>query len=124
MIKIHQYAIYGIFLTWVICSICMPVKVAHAAYFTSLDLLKMCKSPKDSDMQSCHGYVAGIIDYHQLILSLDTKTAIAFCVPKKVPIRDISLRVMAYLAKHPQHDYFVAAPAIAMALHKEYPCSQ
>lgn len=123
MAKKFQQTFYMLTLISLFCLSNMSEKPAYAAYFTSLDLLKMCKSPKEVDMKNCHGYVAGIIDYHNLAKSLKTKPAIDFCVPKKLPIRDISLRVMAYLAKHPQHDYFVAAPAIAMALHKEYPCS-
>jgi len=96
---------------------------AKAAYLTSNDLLVLCKSAKKNDLVNCHGYMAGIIDYHNLVKTLGRAPSVDFCIPAQISIEQVTKTVLKYLAKSPQHDYFIAAPAVALALYKEFPCS-
>lgn len=71
---------------------------------------------------ACQSYIAGIIDYHNLLRSLGTAPGIDFCVPGNAKLNDLQAVVWHYLEKNAQHDAFNAAPAVALALNARYPC--
>ena len=106
---------------FIICAIFYP-RTGQAAYLTGADLIKMCVSKEEKRQSMCFGYISGIIDYHNLIRSLGTAPTVNFCVPNQMPLGDVTARVMTYLSKSPQHDDFIAAPAVAMALYVYFPC--
>jgi len=70
----------------------------------------------------CLGYIAGIIDYHNLMRSLGTSPTVNFCIPNQVTLGAAAARVAQYLVQQPQHDSFIAAPAVTLALYQAYPC--
>ena len=104
--------------------LCLPVKPAAAAYMTSIDLIRTCTGKNIEDKKICHGYIAGIIDYHNLARSLGTAPTVNFCVPQHLTISEVTFKVMSYLRTAPQHDYFIASPAVALALYHSFPCSK
>lgn len=71
---------------------------------------------------ACQAYIAGVIDYHDLLRSLNTAPGIDFCVPNTVKMNDIQKVVWKYLQKNQQHNAFSAAPAVALAMFEKYPC--
>ena len=110
-------------------AICMGVwlydaraQAAQAAYLTGDDLLKACQGAKPQDISGCLNYIAGVIDYHVMMQSLGTTPTTDFCLPEDLPLDKAAVAVMIYLKKSRQHDSFIAAPAVTMALHETFPC--
>ena len=95
---------------------------ASAAYVTGDDLALTCLSKSPEKIFSCLNYVAGVIDYHTMMQSLGTTPAVDFCLPESLPIERAAEAVVYYLKKSPQHDSFIAAPAVMMALQEVFPC--
>ena len=95
---------------------------SEAAYLTALDLLTLCNSGEKNKQEFCASYVAGVVDYHRLIRSLGTAPTVDFCIPNNMKMEDVILHVTQYLKKQPQHDAFIASPAIALALYHYFPC--
>ena len=108
--------------TAIIFGLFLGSRPAAAAYVTGADLLKHCQSGKPAQIMGCMNYVAGIIDYQLMMQSLGTEPSIEFCLPADLSIEKASVVVMRYLEKSPQHQSFIAAPAVMMALQQSYPC--
>ncbi|MCB1652095.1 MAG: hypothetical protein KDI46_08590 [Alphaproteobacteria bacterium] len=107
----------------------MQTAPVRAAQFSGDYLLRVCASDKNGNELSpgshaaCQSYIAGIMDYHTLIRSLGTSPSVDFCVPEGTSLNEIQQRVASYLF-HNKHEQgpFIAAPAVALALYKAYPC--
>jgi hypothetical protein len=97
-------------------------KPAAAVYVAGGDLVKNCLSERKQDVYACVHYVAGVIDYHTVMQALGTAPTLAFCIPANIGITEAAFVVLTYLRAHPQHDGFVAAMAVPLALNKVYPC--
>ncbi len=101
-----------------------------AAEFSGAYLLRLCNFGPDGKETvagghaACQSYIAGVIDYHNLIRSLGTAPSVDFCVPDKTTLYDLQMAVVRYLTVNGQHDGFVAAPAVALALFDVYPCKK
>lgn len=98
------------------------MRSAGAVYYTAQELAATCLKDSSSDIQACTHYVAGVIDYHQLLQSLNVTGVMDFCLPDSITKQQAAVLVMAYLRDAPQHDAFVAAAAIPLALNKAFPC--
>ncbi len=110
-----------------LCSLCMPP--VRAAEFSGDYLLQVCASDKDGKELSpgshiaCQAYIAGILDYHNLISSLGTAPSLEFCVPEGTSLYEIQRKVVRHLFRNKQDQGpFIAAPAVALALFNAYPC--
>jgi hypothetical protein len=104
---------------------------AQAARFSGDYLLHVCASDKDGKELvpgghiACQAYIAGVLDYHNLIRSLGTSPSVDFCIPESVDMNTLQKNVVWYLMKNrQQHAKFVAAPAVAMAMLAFYPCKK
>lgn len=109
----------------------MCASPAQAARFSGDYLLQMCLSDKDGKELvpgghvACQSYIAGVLDYHNLIRSLGTSPSVEFCVPEDVGLNQLQQVVASYLYKNKQqHGAFIAAPAVALALFNAYPCGK
>lgn len=71
---------------------------------------------------TCQAYIAGLIDYHNLLRSLGTAPSIDICVPNTVKLADLQDIVWQYLEDNKQHEAFNAAPAVGLALFEVFPC--
>ena len=71
---------------------------------------------------TCQAYIAGIVDYHNLLQSLGTSPNVDVCVPANAKLRDLQTVIWNYLDRNAQHDAFIAAPAVTLALFQKYPC--
>lgn len=107
------------------------LKPAQAAQFSGAYLLHVCGvNPHGLELVpgghiACQAYIAGVLDYHNLLRSLGVPPSIDFCVPKETSLDDLQKQVFAYVYKNRnQHSAFTAAPAVALALHHFYPCQQ
>lgn len=103
------------------CLFTMPAP-AVAQYVSTRDLAYLCLGNKKEQMSACINYVAGVIDYHTLMLSFGTAPTIDFCLPESISKEQAAVVVMAYLKTSSQNDAFTAAATIPLALNKAFPC--
>lgn len=73
---------------------------------------------------ACQAYIAGVIDYHNLLITLGTAPSVNLCITNNAKPSDLQDIVWTYLDKNPQHDAFAAAPAITLALAQVFPCKR
>lgn len=91
-------------------------------------LLELCKrDEKGKELvvgghTACQSYIAGLIDYHNLLRSLGTSPSVDLCVPNTVKLNDLQDIVWKYLEQNAHHDAFIAAPAVSLALFAVFPC--
>ncbi len=102
---------------------------AQAARFSGDYLLQMCASDaKGNELVpgghiACQAYIAGVLDYHNLIHSMGTSPSVDFCVPEEVGMNELQQHVGSYIFKNKKlHGAFVASPAVALGLYAYYPC--
>lgn len=101
---------------------------AQAARFSGAYMLKICgvneagQEVSPGAHTACQSYIAGVLDYHNMLRGMKIAPEINVCVPAQASMNEIHLHVLNYFKKNPQHDSFVAAPAILLALYEIYPC--
>lgn len=108
----------------------MPAGTASAqtALISGAYLLEICKRDENGgeltpgSHAACQAYIAGLVDYHNLIQSLGTSPSVDICIPANVKLNDLQDIVWKYLETNAQHDAFIAAPAVALALFEVFPC--
>lgn len=93
------------------------------SYVRGVDLLSVCRVERKST-EFCQSYVAGIIDYHNMLRTLKSEPAVQFCIPERFTLQQVTEIVLKDLANSPQHDHFTAAPAVTLALFKAFPCKR
>lgn len=71
---------------------------------------------------ACQSYISGVVDYHNMLRSMKIAPEIDICVPDHVTLNEMHLQLVKYLKANAQHDGFVAAPAVLLALYEKYPC--
>ena len=108
----------------------IPAK-ANAARFSGEYLIKVCSMNKYGEeivkggKIACQSYISGVIDYHNMLRSMDLTSDMNFCIPQDVSLNEIHARVLAYMYDRAKlHRKFVAAPGVAMALFSIYPCGK
>jgi len=103
--------------------ICLALpRPAWAQYLSTSELARLCIGDKNEQMSACINYIAGVIDYHTLMMSFGTAPTIDFCIPESISKEKAAVVVMAYLKTSAQHDAFTAAATIPLALNKAFPC--
>lgn len=110
------------FMIFLFTFVMVSPKLSWGAYLTGTDLTRACSSGEKEQQNMCLGYIAGMIDYHNLMRSLGTSPTVDFCIPNQVTLGAAAARVAQYLVMQPQHDSFIAAPAVTLALYQAYPC--
>lgn len=101
---------------------------AHAARFNGKYLLQTCDIGPDGKEvipgghAACQAYISGVLDYHAVLQSFKIAPKIDICVPDNVTMNNLHAIVLKYLKENTQHDGFIAAPAVTMALYQAYPC--
>jgi hypothetical protein len=93
-----------------------------AMYVSGSDLVRDCLSGQDRDVRACVHYVAGVIDYHTAMQAVGTAPTLPFCIPASIGMPEAAFVVLTYLRLNPQHEGFVAAMAVPLALNKAFPC--
>ena len=109
--------------------LCWANKHVHAAYFSGEYLHKVCSIDKNGNeiikggKIACQSYISGVIDYYNMLRSMDIAPEMAFCIPEGESLNELQLKVLMYLSeKNKLHRKFVASPAVTMALYSFYPC--
>jgi hypothetical protein len=102
---------------------------ARAALFSGDYLTKICAVNKRGEELvkggkiACQSYISGVIDYHNMLRSMDLTSNMNFCIPESITLNELQGTVLNYLYRNKKlHRNFVAAPAVAMALFSTYPC--
>lgn len=124
-----RYALFLFLAVIFTLSTIMPQKAdATSARFSGAYLREMCSIDKNGRERvkggfvACHAYISGVIDYQNVLQSLKLAPRVDVCIPDGVTMWDLQKTVLIFLSKTNTHDSFVAAPAVAMALHQKYPC--
>ncbi len=73
---------------------------------------------------ACQAYIAGVIDYHNLLKSLGTEPSIKICITNSAKPSDLQDIVWKYIDRNAQHDAFAGAPTITLALAQVFPCKK
>lgn len=122
---IYGFLVGAIFL----CGVMFGAAPARAAEFSGEYLLKVCALDREGNEVipggkiACQAYISGVIDYHNMLRSMDLTSDMNFCVPTDTTLNEIHMQVLSYMYKHKMlHRKFVAAPGVAMALFSAYPC--
>ena len=103
---------------------------AQAARFSGAYLLELCDMDEKGrevvkgGHTACQAYIAGVLDYHNVLQSLNIAPKVDICIPEKVTSSELHAIVLRFLKKNSEHDGFVAAPAVTMALYEAYPCKR
>lgn len=104
---------------------CGAATPAHAnALMTGKTLVLLCTSKEKEDQVGCQSYIAGVVDYHNLLKSLGTAPTVNFCLPKGLSMAQMKAVITRYIIQRTEHQDFIAAPAVAMALYNAYPCAK
>ncbi|MCC6597684.1 MAG: hypothetical protein IT559_02720 [Alphaproteobacteria bacterium] len=109
----------------------LSVPPAQAARFSADYLLQVCgmdsagRELSPGSHIACQAYIAGILDYHNLIRSLGAAPSVDFCVPEETGLYEVQSKVVSYLLRN-RHEQgpFIAAPGVALALFQAYPCGK
>lgn len=123
--SLHNLLMAAIAMTLTLICAASP---AQAARFSGAYLMKICSVDDKGNETApgahaaCQSYISGVIDYHNMLRSMKIAPAIDFCIPETVTLNEIHVKVLRYLQQNAQHDAFVAAPAVLMALYESYPC--
>ncbi len=101
---------------------------SQASRFSGSYLLSIC----DVDIEgeelvsgghiACQSYISGVLDYHNVLQSMNLAPKVDLCIPPEVSIKELHAIVLKFLKTHGEHDGFIAAPAVNMALYQVYPC--
>lgn len=103
----------------------LAAPVARAQFMTHADLSQSCAvGSAPEQINRCLGYIAGVIDYHVVMQSLGTNPSTDFCLPKGLLLEQAAIEVLTYLSQKPEQGGFIAAPAVALALNRVYPCAK
>ncbi len=112
----------------VLATFCAAAPRAHAAKFSGAYLLELCSmDEKGNELvkgghTACQAYINGVLDYHSVLQSLKIAPKVDICVPSDISSNQLHAAVLKYLQTNKQHDGFIAAPAVTMALYQAYPC--
>jgi len=116
-----------LFLVFLLCSF-LFIDKAYASRFSgaySLHVCEMGESRKeivDGGHTACQAYISGVIDYHNILRAMKIAPAVDICIPESAGINDLHDIVLVYLRKNSEHDNFIAAPVVVMALYEVFPC--
>ena len=109
----------------------MSAAPAKAAFFSGRYLLHVCamdengKEITQGGHTACQAYIAGMIDYHNVLRSLGTAPSVDFCIPEKEKLVDIQKNVYRYFYYNQElHNEFIASPGLGLALARYYPCKK
>lgn len=131
MAKQSPSSFFNIAVLLVIGAVCLFVypQKSFAARFSGEYLLKVCSIDRhgieiiEGGKIACQAYISGVIDYHNVLRVMGLTSGMDFCIPEKVTLNELHVRILVYLYEHAKlHRKFVAAPAVSMGLYSLYPC--
>ncbi len=101
---------------------------AKAAQISTEYLIYVCERDANGGEKvtgahaTCQAYISGVIDTYNLYRATGAASKLDFCVPTNAAPADLQTVVLSYLKRNPQHQGFVAAPGVAMAMYEAFPC--
>ena len=120
---------FAFFLPLCFCIFSTSFSKVYAAQFSGEYLIKVCSVDKEGrelvqgGQVACQSYIAGVIDYHNMLRSMNLTSNMNFCIPEGTSLNELQIRVLAYMYERAKlHRKFVASPGVAMALFENYPC--
>jgi hypothetical protein len=100
---------------------------AQAQFFDGEELLRVCSADENSAVFSpgvCNGYIMGVIDTAEGLVSAGDRKTSTFCVPLDESMPKLVDLVIVYLRANPaRHDDW-AGLLVVDALAESYPCKR
>lgn len=126
------FPVFFLFLFCCFCFVtpCAAQKQKNGALISGAYLYQLCKRGQNGAEEvagghaACQAYIAGLVDYHNLLQSLNIPPSVDLCVPPSTNLNDLQDIVWRYLERNTQHDVFIAAPAVSLALFEVFPCKK
>ena len=72
----------------------------------------------------CAGYIAGIIDFHTVMTTVQSLPVDVFCLPQNISTAQVIRDVARYLENNPEKHQDLAAYLVTLALREAYPCQE
>ncbi|MEM6811550.1 MAG: Rap1a/Tai family immunity protein [Pseudomonadota bacterium] len=101
-----------------------PAFVSGAYLYRLCGTVENGKEIVEGAHNTCQSYIAGVIDYHKLLRSLNNPPPTEFCVPNTTKLNDLQNIVFRYLDANNHNDPFNAATGVALALSQAFPCKK
>ena len=115
--------------------LCSPAYAKSSNYvFTGKDMYESCThAVKGLDRTGefdqhrfgvCAGYIAGIIDSHTVLTTVELLPDDLFCLPRDITPAQVIREVTRFLAENPEKQQDLAAYSVILALSNAYPCPE
>ena len=72
----------------------------------------------------CAGYVAGIVDFHTVVTTVEAIPDDMFCLPENITTAQVIRVVTKYLENNPEKHHDLAGYLVVLALRESYPCTE
>lgn len=98
---------------------------ANAQFFDGDELSRVCGAKENSAVFSpgiCNGYIMGVIDTAEGLVSAGERSKSTFCVPLDESMPKLVDLVIVYLKAHPERHDDWAGLLVVDALVESYPC--
>ena len=124
---------FSALLVVVIILLCSRANAKSSNYvFTGKDMYESCTHAlKGLDRSGefdphrfgvCAGYIAGIIDFHTVLTTVELVPENLFCLPGDITPAQVIREVTKFLADNPEKHQDLAAYSVILALRNAYPC--
>lgn len=120
-IRLFALALIALF---AFCATAQAARMSGAYLYRVCDMDAQGRETIKGGHAACQSYIAGVLDYHSVLQSMKIAPSVNICVPQKTTLRDLQDIVLNFLRTHKEHDGFVAAPAVTMALFQVFPCGK
>lgn len=102
--------------------------------FTGKDIYESCRHAvagldkageyDDHRFGVCAGYIAGIVDFHTVVTTVESLPGDMFCLPEDISTAEVMRSVTQYLADNTRKHHDLAAYLVILALQNAYPCQE
>ncbi|MCC7121170.1 MAG: hypothetical protein IT493_06395 [Gammaproteobacteria bacterium] len=94
---------------------------ARANFLDGYELRERCESQRIDDLNTCLGYLTGVIDSDNAAPSWRLAKSL-FCVPRGVSANQLRSTFLDYLRAHPEEEDLNAAILVGNAFISTFPC--
>jgi hypothetical protein len=115
--------------------VCSHASAKSSNYvFTGKDIYESCTHAlkgldktgeyDDHRFGACAGYIAGIVDFHTVVSTVESLPVDMFCLPRNISTAQVIRDVTQYLEDNPGKHHDLAAYLVILALREAYPCQE
>lgn len=94
----------------------------HARFYTSNQLLDLCRSEKVEHQNVCRGFLGGVVDSIDILKSWGDIPNDYFCAPETTSLSQLQIIYIKYSHNNPQYQDWLASSIAMNAFFLEFPC--